>query len=315
MSSTPSIMPPTSTFIQTPTPKLFPTLEPSEQAWKDLLEVTHQAEQTSESATQQVNIALATQFPQTCYSSYPSLSPDGHWLAVTCEAEQQIRIANRDGSQIWKVDYQSLFTPPENAPDMFINTWVAHWSNDSHYVYIGWSLCCWDSGGFVFYSPSNLERFNIETGILDYVISGNMTYSFSPTDRRLIEIQEPTSPIILQIHDQTTGDVTNLSLQIASEYDQAGFITWSPDGLRFVIIAGHGTDVGGFTETMVLVDLRNLSQKILVKDTGDDIDHLDWSENDILHYTTTNYSSNVPVITVWYRDMNTLEFASPTPIP
>ncbi|HSN23996.1 MAG TPA: hypothetical protein VLS45_07485, partial [Methylomicrobium sp.] len=291
----------------------FPPPLSTEEAWRNILDVTYQAELTSWAVTQEVDIAFATQFPQTCYGKRPTLSPDGNWLAVDCELDDQIRIANRDGSRLWKVDYESLFTPSEDMGEMSIIPWVDHWSNDSRYVYIGWYLCCWNPGGPVLYSNSNIERFDIVTGDMSYVISGNMSYSFSPDDRLLIEIPQPVSPIVLQIHDLATGEITELILELDPKYEQAGLITWSPDGLKIVLIAAYGMDVMDFTQAMILIDVEKLSQKVLLKDVRDDIGDISWTEDNTLTYTTTDYSSEVPVITTWRRNMSTLELRTATP--
>ncbi len=135
------------TFTQPPTNTPFPTFNLTEEAWMDTLDVTREAEIFSGEATQQINIALATQFPPTC-NSYrdPSLSPDGNWLAVSCDIDEQIKITSRDGNKVLQIDYDTLFEPAKDSPDMFINTWIAHWSADNRYVYIDWSICCCWSG-------------------------------------------------------------------------------------------------------------------------------------------------------------------------
>lgn len=305
---------PTSTHAAVFATKSLSTQELTESSWNNIINLTQQAESTANVTTQQVNIALATQFPQTCYSSYPSLSPDKNWLAVNCESDEQIRIANKEGNKVWNINYKTLFNPPTDM-QMSINAWIDHWSKDSSYVYIGWSICCWDPGGFAYYSNSNIERVNMKSGIIENVISGNMNYSFSPTDRRLIEIREPASLIVLNIHDLITREVTKLNLKLDPVYDQAGLITWSPDGLRFVIVAAHSTGTTDITQTMLLIDVKKLTQKILLRDIRDEIDALNWSENNILSYTTTNYSGSVPVITTWIKDMNTLQPVLPTSTP
>jgi hypothetical protein len=151
------------------------------------------------------------------------------------------------------------------------------------------------------------------TGDMNYVISGNMSYSFSPDDRLLVEIQQPISPIVVRVHDLATEEITELTLKLDSKYEQAGLVTWSLDGTKIVVIAGYGADVLDFTQSMILIDIKELSPKVLLENVRDDIGNINWSEDNILTYTTTDYSGKVPVITIWYRDMNTLEFLTPTP--
>jgi len=160
----------------------------------------------------------------------------------------------------------------------------------------------------------------VSDGEVSDIISGIFYHSFSPTDRRLIEIQEFKSPLKLIIHDLKTGIAQTITPSSNLKYSQAGGVVWSPDGLKFIFVAALGGEFGDdvpepIIQSLFLVDLNDLSQKIIVSETPNFITATSWDENDLITYEIMNYEDRYNIITYTLNYQTQTTATQPTATP
>lgn len=270
---------------------------------------------------------LKTKFPKACQNMYfdewTKISPSGDWLAESCSVDGTMQISNQDGTKIFSLNSKDYFYDPI-MPELIGSVEPAHWTNDSLFIYFTVTPEQWNDGGFMMtldvYAPL-LARMNIENGETSEIFRGGMFYhSFSPTDRRLIEIQQSKHPTTLIIHDLKTGATQTLTPNNDSRYSQAANIVWSPDGLKFVFVAAFGPDFGDEAnqpniQSLILVDTANLSQRIIISETSDLIKPISWDENDLVIYQTLNYENRNQITTYGYHYQTDEITPLPTIVP
>jgi hypothetical protein len=146
---------------------------------------------------------------------------------------------------------------------------------------------------------------DISSGEISVVLSGTFYHSFSPTDLRLIEVQEFEHPVKLIVHDLQNGLSQTLIPDNNSKYGQAVRVVWSPDGLKFVFVAAFGGEYGDEmnepnVQSLILVDVEDLSQRIIVSEIPDFIEPVSWDQNDVIFYRIMNYEDVYQTITYTY---------------
>jgi hypothetical protein len=263
---------------------------------------------------------LKSIFPEMC-DSYPweiLMSPDDNWLAQGCQFDS-LKVMNRDGATIWKVTYQEIFGKSADYPYNQGGIAPRHWTKDSQYLYFSVDYCCADPGFGMLAETDTLYRLSIKNGTYNLLQSGIFDFSFSPTDRRLIFIQELNSPPIVEINDLQSGNIKTVRLKVDSTYNQAKLDAWSSDGLSFAVKAVSGINYSHKVTnpdmfSLIIVDVNNSSQKFIVKDLQTSfLKVLEWSEDDILIYQTGDDVAEP--VAIWQYDLKTDSLNTPTPTP
>jgi hypothetical protein len=253
---------------------------------------------------------LRTKFPNACqdeyYEDHTKISPNGEWLAESCFANGTMQVSNQAGTKMFVVDSKDYFTDPL-FPELSGAVTPVHWTKDSHFIYFTVSPEQWNDGAYLALDSLAplLCRMNIESGETTNVLSGRLYHSFSPTDRRLIEVQEFEHPLTLIVHDLQTGLSQKLVPDNNSKYSQAVRVIWSPDGLKFVFVAAYGGEYGDEVsepnvQSLILVDLSNLSQRIILSEIPDFIEPVSWDENDLIVYRIMSYDDRYQSTTYAY---------------
>ena len=133
-------------------------------------------------------------------------------------------------------------------------------------------------------------------------------------------MQEFEHPTKLIIHDLKTGSYQTLVPNNNPKYSQAVRVIWSPDGLKFVFVAAFGGEFGDEVsepniQSLILVDLESLSQKIILSEIPDFIEPISWDENDMIVYKIMNYSDRYQITAYTYdylsQEITTLPTSSP----
>ena len=292
----PSLTPVLPTVLLTGTPDIRTTLTP-----------TIKQEIASPSPTP---FLLKTKFSDACqdqyYDEYTKISPDGSWLAESCFSNGTMQVSNQDGTKIFVVDSKDYFSDP-NFPELTGSVKPVHWTNDNHFIYFTVTPEQWNDGGFLAldsFAPL-LGRMNIENGETSQILFGTFYHTFSPTDRRLIEVQQFEHPIKLIVHDLKTGLSQTLIPDNNSKYSQAARVVWSPDGLKFVFVAAFGGEYGDEVnepniQSLILVDSESFSQRIIISETSDFIEPISWDENDVILYQIMKYEDRYQITTYTY---------------
>jgi hypothetical protein len=217
-----------------------------------------------------------------------------------------MQVSDQDGTKMFVVDSSDYFSDPL-FPELTGSVTPVHWTKDSHFIYFTVTPEQWNDGAYLAldsFAPL-LGRMDIDKGDVVEVLSGSFYHSFSPTDRRLIEVQEFEHPVKLIVHDLQTGLSQTLIPDDNPKYGQAVRVIWSPDGLKFVFVAAFGGEYGDEVnepnvQSLILVDLHDLSQRVIISEIPDFIETISWAENDVIVYRIRNYEDWYQVTTYNY---------------
>lgn len=236
-------------------------------------------------------------------------SPDKSLIASNCNTE--LLIINQDRYIITRLKHEAIFDV-EHFPNNH-DLEPIQWSQDNRYLYFEPHYCCWDSGLESLGTAHELDRLEISTGKIEKIIEGTFDYSFSSTGDLLVELQENQLPLKARIRNLRTNKVTDIKLDLDPKYRQAGNILWSPDGSKFVFIAGYGLIFGDNTdkqivESLIEIDFENGSQKILFVRQMEWIEPYNWSKDNIITLTSSNFIDHIN--TMFQFDLNKSQIIS-----
>ncbi len=269
--------------------------------------------------------SLQAKFPKACQdelsNDFTKISPDGDWLAESCFSNGTMQVSNQHGTKFFVVNSQDYVGDP-NYPELIGSVRPVHWTVDTHFVYFTVTPEQWNDGGNLSlgsFSPS-LYRMDINNGQISKILTGTFYHSFSPTDRRLIEVQEYKHPIKLIVHDLKTGLSEIIIPENNIKYSQVARVIWSPDGLKFVFVAAFGWEYGDevnepIIQALIVVDLGDLSQRIIISKIPDFIEPISWGENNMIVYKITNYEDRYKITTYAYDYQNQKIAILPTSAP
>lgn len=285
----------TDTPIPTPTKFLYPTLSPDEQAKISAFE-TKMAE-----------------YPSICKNLLPYyFSPDGLWRESFCfseiDNEMALTISNRQIKVLWKMFFSDYIPYTDIVPDGEMA--VVHWSKDGRYAYFNSHSN--GSGGECFVSGNDsgwgLFRIDLQTGditsilpIIDPTIW--YSFSFSPTDRRLVYGTDSANFKILDIQTGETIDVVH-----KKELTESGGYVWSSSGQEFIystLLYNDAYERDSYT--IRLVDAKTGTEKILIESPTDCFQAIEWKDNILKIQKNSNHS-------IIEFDLNTNTIISETPI-
>lgn len=257
---------------------------------------------------------LKDNFLDTCqeefFVEYTKISPDGFWLAETCFPDWTMQVSNRDGTKVFSINHKDYLYDPL-FPELSGTVQPVHWTDDSKFIYFIVTQEQWNDGAYLALSSfvPLLCRLDVETGEIKTILFGTVYYSFSPNSKKLITIQEFENPVNLFIHDLETETSQAIIPDNNSKYSQAVRILWSPDSSKFVFIAALGNEYGDEinqpnVQSMILVNLSDLSQEVIIKEMPDLIQPASWDEDGIILYHIMSYENMFPVTTYSYDTNN-----------
>jgi len=315
----PTWTPDTKTFTPSPTSSIVYTRTPT--STSQPTPTTTETRKPSETP-----YYLKNDFPNACQSEYfgydTLISPDTNWLAEFCYPEGKFQVSDKSGTKILHSDFKNYYYDPQ-YPALLGFMRPVHWTNDSQYIYFTVTPEQWMDGGNISISglAPTLFRMKIANGEISQILSGIFYHSFSPTDRRLIEVQEYKRPVKLIIHDIKTGSSESLIPNSDSRYSQAGEVIWSPDGQKFIFVAAFGFEYGDevsepMIHSLILVNLSDASQQIIISEISDQIEPIKWDENDVITYNIFYYSDGHETRLVYkydYKSKTIFNQSTPTP--
>jgi hypothetical protein len=256
------------------------------------------------------------------------ISPDGKWVINPCQlpSETSLEVMRLDGTKTWSISNAQLLTSLSMDPKIFHQYDITplHWTKDSQQVYFSVYFCCFEPSSWPDYGayPKALFRLDVQTGSWAVVTSAASiednpdTYSFSPTDRRLVYIKNGRldKPLPLHIMDLKTGA---LDLVEIPEYHDAGSVVWSPDGLSFAFGAVHlvSEDHQVFSFSLFVYQIEFKTLKSLITLSPNTMYWpTDWSEDSRLTLSCREYASDYHSVTRRYMEIYDLNLGSISPV-
>ena len=240
-------------------------------------------------ATYSMQETLVPRFTRICENLYGprEISPNGLWLVEYCyspsDQDLTMTFSKKDTLIVWKLSYQDYIPQMDFVPDGGLS--VVHWSKDERYVYVLSHLG--GDGGECFYKPrergSGLFRLDLKSGWITTILRPNSefwwySFSFSPTDRRLVYGEQARD---LKFLDLTNSEISQI-ISEESNYETGGYL-WSSDGLQLAYSVLARNEQGeGENYSLRLADVQTGSERILLNSPDNCFSAISWASDSIL---------------------------------
>ncbi len=247
-------------------------------------------------------------------------SSDGDWLGVNCDQinlSGKLQVLKRDGSRSIEISYKDLYADLEDF--CAIGADPLHWTANDQYLFFSRRAVCWESGGLIPLGYKNngpLYRLDTQSGDWEKIIADetyDISYYFSPTDRRVVYIQNYHSRVV-NILDLKTGDTESFPLP---DYIEAGGVVWSPDGTSFAFTAARPPENADFEHMKYSVFIYDMIAKNLwpmISDRQERRITQEWTKDDLLiiPLVVNDYFYQIVPGQTLYFDLNTNSFITPS---
>jgi len=268
-------------------------------------------------STQTAYQTLIAQFPRVCdssYGGYPSISPNGEWLADTCYSDTEkdliLAVSQRNSDLVWKLQRNSYIGNGDKWPDGGITPTL--WTTDGKYLFFYTYYAT--SGGecYIGSTPSaaGLFRIDLSNGTVTPVLQPQvqyLTYGFalSPTQRRLAYISRAGGMNILDLQNGKS-----ISLDLPPQTEAGGFL-WSSDGLSLAYSTATQLDTGT-KYSIWFADSKNGQSALIFESKEICFVATSWSDDNIVIIENFNFPTQN---TFSYFDVNKFALVSPTSAP
>jgi hypothetical protein len=255
------------------------------------------------------------------------ISPDGDWVIYPCQTPSQTRleVMRLDGTKTWSITQEEILSTLSWRPEIY-DVFPIHWTKDSQQVYFFIYFCCIDSSGVPPFGTNDgpLYHLDVQTGNWAPVVAipennpDSYTYSFSPTDRRLLYIQsvDLNKPLHLNILDLKTGILEKVNIP---GFFDGGRVIWSPDGLTFALGVVHADETYKiFSFSVMLYQIKSKTLKSIITFSQDMCWPTEWSEDSLLVLSCVQYAPDYGSVTRRYiinYELNTSSLFTPSLTP
>lgn len=209
---------------------------------------------------------------------------------------------------------------PNSNTEIFIVPF--RWSNDNVTLYLTATTCCKDGPSFLGGNMYNgLWKLNTQKNSIDTIIknedefNSSFYFSISPTERRLIYIDQSENPLTINIFDLKDNETDKVIIE--DKFGRAGRVLWSEDGtqLFFVALSGDNFPFTPDARTSLLwLDVTSLELKELIIDSTYMLTPKNWDSNNIITIraeTGTDYVATDG--SYWYYDLNNYQLFNEKP--
>jgi hypothetical protein len=224
-------------------------------------------------------------------------SPDGQFIAKLYDEYSSptgfptIYVIEKDRDRSWTIPYQGKL--PEGYPRPYLS--IYKWAEDSSALYFYYAFSF--DGAPTLSNGYNLQKFNIRTGKIQNIISGQkqLAFAISPDGNDLAYIRQQGRPDRIIIRDLSTGKERTATIPASSsDIFQAGWIAWSPDGMG-VLFQTWGNDNINDKMQAIYLNVDTMKLKILL-DFWSDTNLFDgWSDAGSPRFLTY---PNMEVVTI-----------------
>lgn len=225
----------------------------------------------------------------------------------------RIEIQDVNDSVIWKIPFEGVILGGDGNIWIEIpaqgeqwkgepnpSIYIFEWSRDSQYLYFCYRL--FSDGYQPLMDKFDLQRIDVDTGIIEKVISGKggMDFSFSPNQEYLIYARGQDNPRRIIIRN--TGDGTEQSISNpgwGSEIQIGGF-DWSPYNeyeLTFLTFSENWEQI-----QVHFLDIKSMSTNLIIEYWREELWYDTWLSNNMLRFKT--FPEN---------EITEIDIAQPTP--
>lgn len=273
-SLTPTVFPPPTTSLSSPTPKVTTSFTP----------------------------ANPCELPTTMRSS--ETSPNGDWFVVNCEDSKYniiyTQIFNTNDSRSWKINYANFKSYKFFELDYRTNS-PFHWSKNETNLYIE-KYSPLHEGSEP--STGNLLQIDLATGQTHDLFSefNRTVYTFSPDNNILIYFTPNIESNKIYVMDLENQEVKTIELD-ESYFSINPFGLWSNDNQNFVASL---TDSSG-ADSLIVINAVEITQRALFSNPPDLLFPLEWKNQDEVMVTSSLFYNRFPEAKIWLINIHSGE--------
>lgn len=240
-----------------------------------------------------------------CYS----MSVSSNNQMFSCNTFDGLFVIFNGGIQQSTISQKDIY--PNSNTEIFIVPFK--WSKDNVTLYITATTCCKDGPSFLGGNVYNgLWKLNTQKNSVNTIVknedefNSSFYFSISPTERRLIYIDQFENPLtinILDLKENTTDKVI-----IDNKFERAGRVLWSEDGTQIIFVALSGDNFPFTLEartSLFWLNIQTLELKKLISDSTHMLTPQNWGEDNIITIRAETGTDYVPTDgSYWYYDLN-----------
>ena len=228
-------------------------------------------------------------------------SPDGLLVAKQYRGSSystntaKIEIQNIKGSVLWKIPFEGVILGRDGKVWIKIpaqgeqwegepnpSLYISEWSRDSQYLYFYYRLFV--DGRQPLMDSYDLQRINVNTGVVEKVLqgTGDMAFSFSPSQEYLIYSRGQDIPRRVIIRNTSSGEEQEISFLEWDDDLDIGDFDWSPyseSELQFLTLKEEWLQI-------YYLNIEELSAKLVFEFQVEDYWNDAWLPNNILRFKT-----------------------------
>lgn len=275
-----------------------------------------------------VPILQSTQTSTVTPTIYPTqvydvlFSPDGtKKIQSYTYVGKTFDILDASGAVLWSITYDDNKFGSGNTAATLVDAGYSpfYWSKDGRYIYLTSYHRQEIDGSSKFYGNDfidgcSVSRFDIETGemmdILPEIAPGYGYYAFSisPDEKHLVYTYQNETPVQIKLLEISTKE-EHVLLTANEDVLETGGFGWSPKGdqLAFQTLKIDNDEKRYYS--IYILDLKNLTTRLLVKDFDTQIRFMSWDEKGVISYAAHPGRYN------WYLTLESWRFLPVTMTP
>lgn len=237
-------------------------------------------------------------------------SPDGKYVAKRYDPygrpsleKPVIEIFDDHNELLWQIPYQGEMPTGDPRPSLSIY----QWANDSSALYFYYIFR--PDGRYNFWDGLDLQKVNIETGIIEQVLPGTeiVAFAISPDGVNIAYARSEDNPRKLIIRNLSTKSEKYINIDVESKSPvQLGWISWSPRGENVLYHVESEEEVWAY-----YLDVKTLQQKEILRFWLEEYWFDGWAQGEKPRYVDLH--KNVVIIDAESHVLTVIGTATPMP--